>query len=70
MVMRIVVCLLFILITGMVAVPPTRVTKVTVDLPWDLPPAGSKCIADALSKVTVADFGGNPATIGANWVVP
>lgn len=50
--------------------PEGGVTKVTVDAPWDLPPAGSKCIADALAKVTVADFGGNPATIGASWVIP
>lgn len=50
--------------------PEGGVTKVTVDLPWDLPPAGSKCIADALSKVTVTEFAGNPATIGASWVVP
>jgi hypothetical protein len=51
--------------------PEGGVTKVTVDAPWDLPPAGSKCIADALAKVTVAEFGGNnPATIGASWVVP
>lgn len=50
--------------------PEGGVTKVTVDLPWDLPPAGSKCVADALSKVNVAEFSGNPATIGASWVVP
>jgi hypothetical protein len=50
--------------------PEGGVTKVTVDLPWDLPAAGSKCIADALSKVTVSEFSGNPATIGASWVVP
>ena len=50
--------------------PEGGVSKVTVDLPWDLPPAGSKCIADALSKVTVTEFGGNAATIGASWVVP
>jgi hypothetical protein len=50
--------------------PEGGVTKVTVDLPWDLPAAGSKCIADALSKVTVTEFGGSPATIGASWVVP
>lgn len=50
--------------------PEGGVTKVTVDLPYDLPPAGSKCVADALSKVTVTEFGGNPATIGASWVVP
>jgi hypothetical protein len=50
--------------------PEGGVTKVTVDAPWDLPAAGSKCIADALSKVTVAEFGTNPATIGASWVVP
>jgi hypothetical protein len=50
--------------------PEGGVSKVTVDLPWDLPAAGSKCIADALSKVSVAEFGGSPATIGASWVVP
>lgn len=50
--------------------PEGGVTKVTVDLPWDLPPAGSKCIADTLSKVTIAEFGGSSATIGASWVVP
>jgi hypothetical protein len=50
--------------------PEGGVTKVTVDLPWDLPAEGSKCVADALSKVTVSEFGGNPATIGASWVVP
>jgi hypothetical protein len=50
--------------------PEGGVTKVTVDLPWDMPAAASKCIADALSKVTVTEFSGNPATIGASWVVP
>lgn len=50
--------------------PEGGVTKVTVDLPWELSPGASKCIADALSKVTVAEFGGSPATIGASWVVP
>lgn len=50
--------------------PEGGVTKVTVDLPYDMPAAASKCVADALSKVTVAEFGGNPATIGASWVVP
>jgi hypothetical protein len=50
--------------------PAGGVSKVTVDLPWDLPAAGSKCIADALSKVIVTEFNGNPATIGASWVVP
>ena len=50
--------------------PEGGVTKVTIDLPYDLPPAGSKCVADALARVTVAEFGGQPATIGASWVVP
>lgn len=50
--------------------PEGGVTKVTIDLPYDLPAAGSKCVADALSRVTITEFGGNPATIGASWVVP
>jgi hypothetical protein len=50
--------------------PEGGVTRVTIDAPYDLAPAASKCVADALSKVTVAEFGGNPATIGASWVVP
>lgn len=50
--------------------PEGGVTKVTIDQPYDLPGPASKCVADALSKVTVTEFGGTPATIGASWVVP